>query len=171
MKCHNIIFSFINSHVHVWIKCTCIVTLSWASGSKRFIRAFKDHARFLFRFASSRLDSFTFVHISDRPKKYLCDKCKKEYKNKGSLIRHTKLECGKPPQFNCPFCSHACKQKTNLLRHINNVHGIFIQTSRENRDTLSSINDTLKYISCKKLWPSFLKVKMSEQPWRFAIWW
>lgn len=34
---------------------TYIVILSWASGSKRFIRAFKDHARFL-RFASSRLD-------------------------------------------------------------------------------------------------------------------
>ena len=82
---------------------------------------------------------------------YRCDKCnKKVYKNKGSLIRHTKNECGILPQFNCLFCKYKSKQKSNLLRHINNVHGISTQTSRESRDTSSTIIDTVKRISCKK---------------------
>ncbi|KYQ50645.1 Longitudinals lacking protein, isoforms N/O/W/X/Y, partial [Trachymyrmex zeteki] len=85
-----------------------------------------------------------FVRFKHRPKKYLCDKCKKEYKNKGSLIRHTKLECGKPPQFNCPFCSHACKQKTNLLRHINNVHG------RKKRRSRNALPRDHKRYNCHK---------------------
>ncbi|KYN32070.1 Longitudinals lacking protein, isoforms N/O/W/X/Y [Trachymyrmex septentrionalis] len=63
-------------------------------------------------------------------KQYKCDKCNKVYKNKGSLKRHTKDECGILPRFNCPICEYRCKQKSNLLRHINNVHGRTKQRSR-----------------------------------------
>ncbi|KAG5320249.1 PRDM9 methyltransferase, partial [Pseudoatta argentina] len=71
---------------------------------------------------------------------YRCDKCKKIYKNKGSLMRHTKNECGIVPQFNCLYCNYKSKQKSNLLRHTKNIHGISTQTSRESRTKRRSRN-------------------------------
>ncbi|KYN03466.1 Longitudinals lacking protein, isoforms N/O/W/X/Y [Cyphomyrmex costatus] len=65
-------------------------------------------------------------------KQFLCGKCGKTYKNKGSLKRHTNFECGKLPQFFCKICGHACKQKANLLRHINSVHD---KTKRRSQNT------------------------------------
>ncbi|KAH0952313.1 hypothetical protein HN011_005727 [Eciton burchellii] len=41
---------------------------------------------------------------SDYP--YRCEKCGKGYQHRGTLLRHTRHECGKEPQFKCPYCAH-----------------------------------------------------------------
>ncbi|XP_018058727.1 PREDICTED: longitudinals lacking protein, isoforms N/O/W/X/Y-like [Atta colombica] len=72
---------------------------------------------------------------------YRCDKCnKKVYKNKGSLIRHTKNECGILPQFNCLFCKYKSRTKRrsrNTLPHKRyNCHKCGIK-SYVNKSTLN----------------------------------
>ncbi|KAK9882334.1 hypothetical protein WA026_020855 [Henosepilachna vigintioctopunctata] len=37
--------------------------------------------------------------------------CGKSYKNRPTLLRHLKLECGKEPQFHCEFCPYKTKRK------------------------------------------------------------
>ena len=51
-----------------------------------------------------------------------CQNCLKFYKNKGTLQRHIKFECGKAPQFQCPLCPQQTKHKCNLMRHIKRYH-------------------------------------------------
>ncbi|XP_020288351.1 zinc finger protein 629-like [Pseudomyrmex gracilis] len=42
---------------------------------------------------------------------YRCEKCGKGYQHRGTLLRHTRHECGKEPQFKCPYCLHRTKQR------------------------------------------------------------
>ncbi|EGI66522.1 Longitudinals lacking protein, isoforms F/I/K/T [Acromyrmex echinatior] len=71
---------------------------------------------------------------------YRCDKCnKKVYKNKGSLIRHTKNECGKLPQFNCLYCKYKIEDEhtlyvLELIRSVLQVMGS--RTKRRSRNAL-----------------------------------
>lgn len=53
---------------------------------------------------------------------YTCKNCGRRYKNKGSLARHLRYECGKEAQFECQFCPHKTKQKVNLLMHVQFKH-------------------------------------------------
>jgi predicted amidophosphoribosyltransferase len=53
---------------------------------------------------------------------YVCQKCGKKYKWKGSLRNHVRLECGKEPQFHCYMCPHKTYQKGNLIRHLALFH-------------------------------------------------
>lgn len=55
---------------------------------------------------------------------YICEKCGKKYKWKGSLRNHVRLECGKEPQFRCHMCPHKTYQKGNLIRHLALFHKI-----------------------------------------------
>ncbi|KAF6197385.1 hypothetical protein GE061_020269 [Apolygus lucorum] len=48
---------------------------------------------------------------------YACLGCSKSYKNAGSLMRHTKFECGKEPQFACSFCPYRAHRKSSLKTH------------------------------------------------------
>jgi len=57
---------------------------------------------------------------SDYP--YRCEKCGKGYQHRGTLLRHTRHECGKEPQFKCPYCAHRSKQRGNLYQHIRTNH-------------------------------------------------
>ncbi|KAK7868880.1 hypothetical protein R5R35_014201 [Gryllus longicercus] len=49
---------------------------------------------------------------------YACMNCGKQYKLRGSLRNHLRLECGKEPQFQCQLCDKKTHQKGNLLRHM-----------------------------------------------------
>ncbi|XP_023703661.1 longitudinals lacking protein, isoforms A/B/D/L isoform X31 [Cryptotermes secundus] len=60
------------------------------------------------------------------PPRYICEKCGKKYKWKGSLRNHMRFECGKEPQFCCHMCSHRTCQKGNLLRHLALFHKLTV---------------------------------------------
>ncbi|EZA51248.1 Gastrula zinc finger protein XlCGF57.1 [Ooceraea biroi] len=53
---------------------------------------------------------------------YRCEKCGKGYQHRGTLLRHTRHECGKEPQFKCPYCTRRTKQRGNLYQHIRTNH-------------------------------------------------
>ncbi|XP_011686583.1 PREDICTED: longitudinals lacking protein, isoforms F/I/K/T isoform X19 [Wasmannia auropunctata] len=53
---------------------------------------------------------------------YLCERCGKGYQHRGTLLRHTRHECGMEPQFKCPYCAHRTKQRGNLYQHIRTNH-------------------------------------------------
>lgn len=53
---------------------------------------------------------------------HLCQNCFKSYKNKCSLSRHLKYECGKQPMHKCPYCTKRCSLKENLKKHIIFMH-------------------------------------------------
>lgn len=52
----------------------------------------------------------------------VCKHCQNTYKNKNSLIRHSKFECGKQPSFTCNICGRKFKRKDHLTRHIKHAH-------------------------------------------------
>lgn len=54
-----------------------------------------------------------------------CDVCSRSYKNRESLLRHKKYECGIEPQFQCPHCIYRAKYRTNLRKHIAVKHLFF----------------------------------------------
>jgi len=118
-------------------------------------------------FASALYISVEIVML----KPFRCLQCGRTYKNKGSLKRHLDDECGKPPKHFCDLCEKGFKQKTNFQRHRQTKHGLFevSHTSRGNRITSSnSLKSSLKRTFCTtELWPL---LKMSKQPWRFAVW-
>ncbi|KAK9882338.1 hypothetical protein WA026_020860 [Henosepilachna vigintioctopunctata] len=55
---------------------------------------------------------------------FACPQCYKKYKYKWNMLRHSKYECGKPPQFVCQICCKAFTQKSSLKSHIAYIHGI-----------------------------------------------
>ncbi|XP_039285467.1 zinc finger protein 425 [Nilaparvata lugens] len=50
--------------------------------------------------------------------RFVCVRCKKQYKYECSLKRHLKFECGHLPKFTCSKCGYSTKRHHNLLRHI-----------------------------------------------------
>lgn len=65
---------------------------------------------------------FGMWHEDMKMMKYMCYKCNKSYKNRGTLIRHLRFECGVQAQFFCPLCNFACKQRYNLTLHLRRQH-------------------------------------------------
>ncbi|KAL1451554.1 hypothetical protein WDU94_005917 [Cyamophila willieti] len=80
---------------------------------KKFLRRFS-----LFKyFAQTRTDIRSDLRArSDIT--FHCDACGNAYKNKVSLNRHKKIECGKEPSLPCPYCPYRTKHKSNLKTHI-----------------------------------------------------
>lgn len=60
-----------------------------------------------------------------------CDECGKSYKSRNNLLRHKRVECGKPPLFECPQCHHKFHYKSKMLQHLKIVHNDVFQTSSE----------------------------------------
>lgn len=54
--------------------------------------------------------------------KYECPSCKKVYKNKETLKRHVRFECGNQKPFSCPMCSYCAKQKFQVKTHMMRKH-------------------------------------------------
>nr|XP_012225959.1 PREDICTED: zinc finger protein 17-like [Linepithema humile] len=63
-----------------------------------------------------------FWTIKPREFPFRCERCGKGYQHRGTLLRHTRHECGKEPQFKCPYCPHKTKQRGNLYQHIRTNH-------------------------------------------------
>ncbi|KAG8308309.1 hypothetical protein J6590_002398 [Homalodisca vitripennis] len=49
---------------------------------------------------------------------WMCAVCNKKYKNKNTLQRHLKYECGKQKLFQCPICNKAMTRKETLQTHL-----------------------------------------------------
>lgn len=48
-----------------------------------------------------------------------CPNCPRKYKNRRTLLRHLRYECGViEKQFKCPFCDFCSKLKHNLKKHV-----------------------------------------------------
>lgn len=57
-------------------------------------------------------------------KPFACKNCWKSYKNKASLQRHYKYDCGKESAFPCLYCSYRSKYRHNLTTHLYVMHKI-----------------------------------------------
>lgn len=55
-------------------------------------------------------------------KKFKCVKCGRSYKQKVTLVRHQRYECGIVPQFPCSFCPYRAKHRAHLDYHIRYRH-------------------------------------------------
>ncbi|XP_054287665.1 zinc finger Y-chromosomal protein-like [Macrosteles quadrilineatus] len=64
-----------------------------------------------------------------------CPSCKKLYKNKITLTRHMRYECGDRRPFACPLCEYRTKQKFQIKLHIVKKH----------KELLESAEPTLHY--------------------------
>ncbi|KAF2890832.1 hypothetical protein ILUMI_15341, partial [Ignelater luminosus] len=53
---------------------------------------------------------------------FLCIKCRRAYKTKGSLMRHVKFECSKQKCFCCTMCDKKFTRNTTLMGHIVRMH-------------------------------------------------
>lgn len=57
-----------------------------------------------------------------KDEKFCCQNCERVYKNKDSLGRHLKWECGKEPSFACSRCPYKARYKADLVRHEKTRH-------------------------------------------------
>ncbi|KAH1008470.1 hypothetical protein HUJ05_009023 [Dendroctonus ponderosae] len=51
-----------------------------------------------------------------------CPKCFRRYRQKYTLNRHLRYECGVAPQFKCQVCHYVGKQKATAIMHMISVH-------------------------------------------------
>jgi len=68
----------------------------------------------------------TFFFFSDKMvRRFFCpNKCGRSYKNKCSINRHLKFECGVQPQFKCYICYKKFAHNSKLKEHLGLVHNI-----------------------------------------------
>ncbi|CAH0381260.1 unnamed protein product [Bemisia tabaci] len=71
------------------------------------------------------MDEFSESQGYEAGGRFVCT-CGKVYRNKGTLNRHLRYECGKDAMFSCPFCPRKCKRKSNMLQHIRTRHSEFM---------------------------------------------
>ena len=72
--------------------------------------------------------------------RFTCKKCGRDYKQKQTLQRHLKYECGVAPQFQCPMCPYSSNIHSNLKQHIKRIHNS--ASSCEESDT--EVDDEMK---------------------------
>ena len=92
---------------------------------------FEDHNEDLF---SQSLEECTDPLNTSLPgiiiQRYVCFKCNKVYRNKCTLNRHLRYECGPGKHFKCPFCPLRSKRKDYVDMHIlrkHDLNGIVLQ--------------------------------------------
>lgn len=57
----------------------------------------------------------------------VCPKCFKVFKNKMTLAKHLRLQCGTEAKYVCSYCGKKFKRNDNMKRHIQHVHKRRIQ--------------------------------------------
>lgn len=64
-----------------------------------------------------------FFFSEQKKTKFSCpNDCGRSYKNKSSIGRHLKFECGVQPQFICYICHKRFTDKQSMKRHVYLVH-------------------------------------------------
>lgn len=58
----------------------------------------------------------------DNTNQFPCSQCNKKYRNRGSLIRHLRYECGPEKHFKCQFCPFCTKRRDYMVNHISRKH-------------------------------------------------
>lgn len=59
---------------------------------------------------------------TDTSIRFPCPKCTSVFRQKGSLTRHLKYECQKPPRFKCPYCFFCSKKTSDAYDHVRKKH-------------------------------------------------
>ena len=67
-----------------------------------------------------------FHEVNPAEMRHKCHKCEKSYKQKCTLFRHLRYECGIERKFECDICNKKFSQKSTLKYHIKCVHEKFI---------------------------------------------
>lgn len=73
--------------------------------------------------------------FSDLFEPKVCPKCHKIFKNKTTLSKHLRLQCGTEAKYTCSYCGKKFKRNDNMKRHIQHVH-----TRRYSLSYLSNTN-------------------------------
>ena len=55
-------------------------------------------------------------------KSFPCPNCPSSFRQKQSLTRHLKYECGQEPRFVCPYCIHKSKKTSDIYGHVRKKH-------------------------------------------------
>lgn len=95
-----------------WLQISGLKTRSTISTPSNNISIHKHYS--FFKFYKHVL---IFV-ISGLQQFFACSKCGCRYRQKSSVYRHEKYECGVEPQFSCTMCSKRFHQQSNLRQHI-----------------------------------------------------
>jgi len=73
---------------------------------------------------------FNFINIiliqffpdQNEPRFFCSNYCGRSYKNKRSLWRHLKFECGVQPKFECLICNKKFTDNQSMKRHVILIH-------------------------------------------------
>lgn len=88
----------------------------------------------------SSIQFSTAFYAENETNRWICSRCNKSYRNKGSLNRHVNVECGKEPQHICFICRKGFKQKANFQRHNATVHGeLFSRCAYDQENEIANV--------------------------------
>ncbi|XP_047113138.1 longitudinals lacking protein, isoforms A/B/D/L-like isoform X1 [Schistocerca piceifrons] len=59
-----------------------------------------------------------------QPQLFPCQQCHNVYHYQRNLLRHIRLECGKPAQIECPYCKYRSKHRADMMRHVRIRHRV-----------------------------------------------
>ncbi|KAK9502771.1 hypothetical protein O3M35_011480 [Rhynocoris fuscipes] len=79
---------------------------------------------------------YVLVHKDYDKSSTTCSNCGKIYKNRTSMLRHRRLECGVQPRFHCDRCGKSFKRKEHLQTHNKNTPGDYFVKFQNNSISL-----------------------------------
>lgn len=77
--------------------------------------------------------------FDDDFEKFRCNKCKKLFKTKGSLLGHKRNICGKTASHLCPFCPYKAKSPVSVRVHAGRKHSIWPCLTKDNHWVFNNI--------------------------------
>lgn len=82
--------------------------------------------------------------------RWLCpNNCGRTYKEKFSLSRHRRQECGVDPQHRCLLCSKIFKRKESLKSHSFLVHKVMYMSATDNQRKFQNLE--VPFTMCKNI--------------------